>query len=136
MTFVNLKLQVFLRTPVSYPASYMLHDTIWRGFILDLFKIDGPDSVRFHHDVIFCSDSIVVSSSGTRKLRVDFVQFWFQHISRYFLSSCIHGVLLFLSTINVRTRNNVYANSIFTSLVNKEDELCFLTQDFHINSCL
>ena len=65
------------------------------------FVIEELDSVQFHHDILFCleSDSIVVPfSSSTSFLRVDIRQFWFQHITCYFLSSCITGVLLFLST--------------------------------------
>ena len=42
---------------------------LWHcGVSIFLFVLDEPDSVRFHHDIIFCleSDSIVVSfSSGT-----------------------------------------------------------------------
>ena len=63
------------------------------------FVLKELDSVQFYHDIIFCleSDSIVVSfSSSTGFLRVDIHQFWFQLITCYFFSSCIHGVL-FLS---------------------------------------
>ena len=65
------------------------------------FVIEELDSVQFHHDIIFCLESysiVVPFSSSTGFLRVDFRQFWFQHITCYFLSSCFHGVLLFLST--------------------------------------
>ena len=75
------------------------------------FVIEKLDSVLFYHDIIFCleSDSIVVSfSSSTGFLRVDIRQFWFQHITYYFLSSCFHGVLLFLSN-NLRAKTCEYA---------------------------
>ena len=51
------------------------------------FVVDVPDSVQFHHDIIFCmeSNSIVVSfSSGIGFLRVHMLQFWFQNITCYF----------------------------------------------------
>ena len=90
------------RTPPPFLAFFPLTTpipSIIRGFNL-FFVLEEPDSVRFHHDIIFCleSDSIVVSfSQGIGKLRVDVLQFWFQHITCDFLSSCIHGVVLFLS---------------------------------------
>ena len=79
------------------------------------FLIEELDSVQFYHDIIFCleSDSIVVSfSSSTGFLRVDFRQFWFQHITCYFLSSCFHGVLLFLSTTYERELASTRAHLI------------------------
>ena len=74
------------------------------GVLISQFVLDVPYSVQFHHDIIFCleSDSIVMIvvffSSCTGFLRVDILQFQFQHITCYFLSSCIHGILLFLQT--------------------------------------
>ena len=65
------------------------------------FAIQELDSVQILQDIIFYleSDSIVVSfSSSSDFLWVDIRQFWFQHITYYFLSSCSHAVLLFLST--------------------------------------
>ena len=62
------------------------------------FVLEEQDSVQIHHEIIFCleSDSIVVSfSSSTGFLRLNIHQFWSQHITCYFLSSCIHGYCCF-----------------------------------------
>ena len=96
------------------------------------------DSVRFHHDIIFCmfcvkSDHIVVSFSyGAGKLRVDVRQFWFQYITCDFLSSCILGVLLFLSTTyereihslrkSTKRTNTVYPRKILSIVVYEDSE--------------
>ena len=87
----------------------------WDVTISD-FGLKELDFVQFHHDIIFCleSDSIVLSFlSSTGFLRVDIHQIWFQHITCYFLPSCFHGVLLFLSTTYERelasTRTQIVA---------------------------
>ena len=62
------------------------------GLSISRFVRDEPDSVWFHHDILFCLESdyiLFVLFIRYRKIESNVLEFWFQHITCDFLSSCI-----------------------------------------------
>ena len=106
LTFKSIcTFNTFQATDFYMCLNHQLPKNIWWvkecGVSISRFVLEKPDSTRFLHDIIFYlkSGSIVVSFSlGTAFLRVDVLQFWFQHTTRDFLSSCLYVELLLLST--------------------------------------
>ena len=101
-----------------------------------------PDNAVFQFLDLYLSNQILSVPSWyhplfeirfIRKLRVDFLQFWFQHITCDFLSSCID---VFID--NLQTRNDKYANSVrYVSQQRGRTRFPHLNHvDVHINSCL
>ena len=92
-----------------YEENYDGYELTQCGVSIFRFVLEEPDSVRFHHGIIFCleSDSIVVSFlSGTGFLRVDVLQF--DSNLRFPFIVCIWCIVVLID--NLRTRNDEYAN--------------------------